>query len=46
MGHLEMAIWHYTLFFKNADNDYSELKGIVKEHIKELQRSSGNSLKE
>ncbi len=46
MGHLEMAIWRYTLFLKNADTDYAALKKIVKEHIKELQRSSGNSLRE
>ena len=46
MGHLEMATWHYTLFLKNADNDYSALKGIVKEHIKELRISSGNLLRE
>lgn len=44
MGHQEMAIWRFTLFLKNAGNDYSELRGIVKEHIKDLQRSSGNSL--
>ena len=46
MGHQEMAIWHYTLFLRNADSDYSELKEIVKEHIKDLQISSGNLLKE
>ncbi len=45
MGHQEMAIWHYTLFLKNADSGYSELKEIVKAHIKELQISSGNLLK-
>lgn len=46
MGHQEMAIWHYTLFLKNADSGYSELKEIVKAHIKELQISSGNLLNE
>lgn len=46
MGHLETAIWRYTLFLKNADNNYSALKGVVKEHIKELQISSGDSLRE
>ncbi len=45
MGHQEMAVWHYTLFIRNADSDYSELKEIVKAHIKELRRSSGNTLK-
>ncbi len=45
MGHQEMAIWHYTLFLRNADSDYSELKEIVKAHIKELRISSGNKMK-
>ncbi|MCP4269661.1 MAG: tetratricopeptide repeat protein [Candidatus Brocadiaceae bacterium] len=45
MGHQEMATWHYTLFLRNADNDYSELKEIVKEHIKELRISSGSVLR-
>jgi len=46
MGHLEMAIWHYTRFIDNADNNYSALTGTVNEHIKDLQRFSGNSLRE
>ena len=45
MGHQEMAAWHYTLFIRNADSDYSELKEVVKTHIKELRVSSGNTLK-
>ncbi len=45
MGHQEMATWHYTLFLRNADNEYSELKEIVKEHVKELRISSGNVLR-
>jgi len=45
MGHQEMATWHYTLFIRNADSDYSELKEIVKAHIKELRVSSGSTLK-
>ncbi len=44
MGHQEMATWHYTLFIRNADSNYSELKEIVKSHIKELRISSGNLL--
>jgi len=46
MGHQEMAIWHYTLFLKNAGSDYSELKEVVKTHIKELRISSGDLLRE
>ena len=45
MGHQEMATWHYTLFIKNADSDYTELKEVVRTHIKELRISSGNLLK-
>jgi tetratricopeptide (TPR) repeat protein len=45
MGHQEMATWHYTLFIRNADSDYPELKEIVKAHIKELRVSSGSTLK-
>ncbi|MBC8549367.1 MAG: tetratricopeptide repeat protein [Candidatus Brocadiales bacterium] len=45
MGHQEMATWHYTLFIRNADSDYSELKEVVKTHIKELRISSGSILK-
>ncbi|GAX61076.1 hypothetical protein SCALIN_C17_0110 [Candidatus Scalindua japonica] len=45
MGHVEMAIWRYTLFLKNSTNNYSELRGIVKEHIKDLQKSGGDTLK-
>ncbi len=45
MGHQEMAAWHYTLFIRNADSGYSELKEVVKTHIKELRVSSGNTLK-
>ena len=46
MGHLESAIWHYTRFMDNADNDYSALIETVIEHIKDLQRFSGDSLGE
>lgn len=46
MGHLETAVWHYTRFIDNADNDYSSLIETVTEHIKELQRFSGDSLRE
>ncbi len=45
MGHQEMATWHYTLFLRNADNEYSALKEIVKEHVKELRISSGSVLR-
>ena len=45
MGHKEMATWHYTLFIRNADSDYTELKEVVKTHIKELRVSSGSTLK-
>lgn len=46
MGHLEMAIWHYTRFIDNADRGHSALIETVTEHIKDLQRYSGNSLME
>ncbi|MFQ5685657.1 MAG: tetratricopeptide repeat protein [Candidatus Scalindua sp.] len=46
MGHLEMALWHYTRFIDNADRDYSALIETVSEHIKDLQRFSGDSLRE
>jgi Flp pilus assembly protein TadD len=45
MGHQEMATWHYTLFIRNADSDYTELKEVVRAHIKELRVSSGSTLK-
>ncbi len=46
MGHLESAIWHYTRFMDNADNNYSALIATVSGHIKDLQRFSGDSLGE
>jgi tetratricopeptide (TPR) repeat protein len=46
MGHLEMAVWHYTRFIDNTGNDYSDLIETVNEHIKDLQRFSGDSLGE
>jgi lipopolysaccharide biosynthesis regulator YciM len=46
MGHLETAIWHYTRFADNADNGYSALIETVAGHIKDLQRYSGDSLRE
>jgi len=46
MGHLEAAVWHYTRFMDNADNNYSALIKTVTGHIKDLQRYSGDSLRE
>ncbi|MGR3175252.1 MAG: tetratricopeptide repeat protein [Candidatus Scalindua sp.] len=46
LGHLERAAWHYTRFVDNAGAGYIDLTRKVSEHIKKLEVTSGNILKE
>ena len=46
MGHMEKALWHYTRFVDNAENDYLVLTEKVTEHIKDLKVISGDVLRE
>ncbi len=46
LGHLEKALWHYTRFVDNAENDYPALKENVTKHINDLKVTSGEVLRE
>jgi len=46
MGHMEKALWHYTRFVDNAENDYLTVTEKVTEHIKDLKVISGDVLRE
>lgn len=46
LGHLEKALWHYTRFVDNAENDYLALTENVTKHIDDLKVISGDVLRE
>ncbi len=46
LGHLEKAIWHYTRFVDTAGKDYLSLIRTVSEHIRDLEITSGEVLRD
>jgi len=46
LGHLEKAIWHFTRFVDNAGKGYPDLTERVTWHIKDLEVTSGEVLRE